>query len=498
MAAPRQRRSIQRIEQDYLEGTDKVTLQNLVKAWQWIKDLPSHDPNSFFASPAFTASPFAVQESAPGCEDLTMPYWDETLVSGEKPIPSIFTDPEFEGKPNPLCSYTLQETLVHNVKGANGRYTKKKGYATVRYPLSGLVGNPEDEGQTVIHNTKYPNPGDNTKILNKNVAAWLNGTVRIPDDGSRASIPDTYSIHRRFQISLGAPNYTVFSNTTSQNQWIKDFKPKDKHYVVSLESPHNAMHLALGGFYQKDKYNADPIIGANGDMGDNETASFDPIFYFHHCFIDYAFWVWQKFHEKTERGSLEVIPYYPGTIVPDNEASPFLPPGTKLSMDTSLYPFRKPDETYYSSHDVTNIAELGYDYEPGSLEYVSRAPLGELPEISSRIVKMKRVHNISRAEYLGSFVIRTFVGTSEEDKVEIGHEPVLSRRNIAGCANCQNKLEVESLIPIYDGMLEAAFDGKNLGELQYWTEIHTHDDFNKTHRGGGFIGWKPPVIDDLY
>ena len=36
------------------------------------------------------------------------------------------------------------------------------------------------------------------------------------------------------------------------------------------------------------------IEGANGDMGDNETAAFDPIFFVHHSNIDRLFWVWQK------------------------------------------------------------------------------------------------------------------------------------------------------------------------------------------------------------
>ena len=104
--------------------------------------------------------------------------------------------------------------------------------------------------------------------------------------------PDTYSVYSRYRLCLKAPNYTVFSNNSSATQWIKDHGSTDPHYVVSLESPHNAIHLAVGGFYKAGVYKADPILGANGDMGDSETASFDPVFFLHHCFVDHVFWKW--------------------------------------------------------------------------------------------------------------------------------------------------------------------------------------------------------------
>ncbi|KAL7781933.1 putative tyrosinase [Trichoderma ceciliae] len=415
--------------------------------------------------------------SIDGCGDVTLPYWDELFDESDNSVPKIFTDREFEGKPNPLYSYSLQEALVYNFAEKNNRYTKPVGYTTVRYPLSGLVGTEEARVTTEAHNEAFSDETANVE-LNKNVAAWLKGTVIIPDDDVGTRIPDTYSISSRYRICLAARNYTVFSNTTSQNQWIKDFSPNNQNYAVSLESPHNAMHLAVGGFYQRGIYNANPIRGANGDMGDNETASFDPIFFFHHCFVDYAFWVWQLLHGKTNRGSLE--------------GTPFLPPGTKLTMDTPLYPFRKPDEMYYSSHDLTNILEIpefSYQYETGSLEILPNVTHDDMSKIEHSIVHMKRVHNISRAKYSGSFVIRTFAGTNEQDKIEIGHEPVLSRRNIDGCANCQNNLNAESLVPIYKDMLETMFK----------VEIDSYDHPYKTSPSEELDPNKVlPIMDDLY
>ncbi len=138
------------------------------------------------------------------------------------------------------------------------------------------MGTEKDQKQTTVHNAGFPNPVQNIKILNNNVTEWL-GTVKIADNRHGTPQPDTFSVYARYLL---APNYTVFSNTAAQSQWIKDHgQDPNNHYVGALESPHNAIHLAIGGFYQEGVYNADTILGAS-DMGDNETAGFDLIFFF--------------------------------------------------------------------------------------------------------------------------------------------------------------------------------------------------------------------------
>ncbi|KAK5997592.1 Tyrosinase [Cladobotryum mycophilum] len=366
--------------------------------------------------------------SVEGCENVTLPYWDE-LLDPENPIPAILTSPTFPlvgGEPNPLYSYTFQETLVENVAGADSRYTKPVGYAMVRYPRSGLVGTSVDITATDVHNVAYVDEAKAANLLNKNFAVGSNSASKPP------TIP-----------SFPTPALRTSGSRTSTRR--------------------------IRGIY-----NADPIIGANGDMGDNETAGFDPIFFFNHCFIDYVFW----------------REYYPGTIVTQNGGTPFLPPGTALDMDTPLYPFRKPDQTYYSSHDVTDITELGYTYE---LESLASRPENDAPQSESKIIGFKHTHNINRADHPGSFVVRTFIGTNDEDKIEVGREAVLSRRNIAGYADCQDKLDVESLVPIYEGMVETLFGSKNLEKIKYSAEIHTHHAFKHEFLNSK----KAPIIGDL-
>ena len=390
------------------------------------------------------------------------------------------------------------------------------------------MGTETDKEETRVHNAAFPDPTQNTQILNNNVTEWLLGTVEIPDDPKHTPRPDTYSVRSRYYRCLAAPNFTVFSNTASQNQWIKDHgQDPSSHYVVSLESPHNAIHLALGGFYQEGVYNAAPIRGANGDMGDNETAGFDPIFFFHHCFVDYAFSAWQGIHKLTKRGDLTLIKDYPGTILEEGQP-PNFPKGTPIQMTTPLYPFKTLSGRDYTSDDATDLTELGIAYGPGSLDRIltvepttsGRSPFdiinhqlpdpmtlaGSNPNVPSPFSVTKWVHNISRTQYEGSFIVRLYARGHDGKEVEVGREPILSRWNVKGCRNCQSHLEVDLYVPI-DGatlrLLEGPADptGKK-AEINWLVKVHAHDgvhDFPISLPGEDRDGEpaERPKVDDL-
>src|SRR6185312_838104 len=171
--------------------------------------------------------------------------------------------------PNPLRSFVSPANGVDFVNDDDADYSKLAGYETVRYPKSGLVG-PADKPATDAHNAQFPDEEQNIKLLNDNVVAWLN--ERIIVDGT----PVGGGVAKAYRDCLDAPNYTVFSNTTSVQQWDGDL-PAGSTPIRSLESPHNAIHLAVGGFDITGVFDASPIDGANGDMGENDTAGFDPI-----------------------------------------------------------------------------------------------------------------------------------------------------------------------------------------------------------------------------
>jgi tyrosinase len=294
-----------------------------------------------------------------------------------------------------------------------------------------------------------------------------------------------------------------------------------------LESPHNAIHLAVGGFYQEGVYNASPIRGANGDMGDNETAGFDPIFFFHHCFIDYTFSVWQRLWNCEKRGDLTLIQGYPGTILTEGQP-PNFPVGTQIRMTTPLYPFKKPNGEDYTSDDATDLNELGIAYGLGSLDPLigveparsGKHPFeiinpqlpnpmtlaGGNPNVANPFSHIKWVHNISRTQYEGSFVIRLYARGHDGKEVEVGREPILSRWNVKDCANCQNHLDVDLYVPIDAAtmkLLEGPADrtGKK-AEIEWLVKVHARDGLHDfpilapgPDRGGAPV--ERPKIDDL-
>jgi tyrosinase len=352
---------------------------NLVKAFDLIQKLPPDHPDSFFSIAGYHGEPFrgagygnaqwwggycnhgnvlfptwhrayvlrleqALQSQVPG---VMMAYWNEidSETTGAGGVPRIFLDVEYKfangtSIPNPLRSYKLQRPLKDRLGPSfpDADYSKPLGYETVRYPFSGLRGS-GDVATTESHNNLISQFGvaKTDDFLNSNVRDWLlspcyhNGNGTKVEAGTKA----------KYEACLNAPNYTVFSNTTSAQRWNDDHIC-EKDYVpnVSLESPHNAIHLAIGGIQipgQVDAY----IQGANGDMGENDTASFDPIFFFHHCFVDLVFWKWQVNHEQTER--LEIIDGYPGTNSVDAQGpTPGVLGGAWLKLSDPLTPFKHP------------------------------------------------------------------------------------------------------------------------------------------------------------
>lgn len=481
----RVRRSLQELQDDYQKG-NKKPLEDLMRAWKGIKELPPSDPKSFFVLGGYHGEPFRgagwgnssfwggycqhgnilfptwhrvyllkleeALQSIPGCADVMLPYWDETSEESLKNgVPWALTNKDFDldGKtiPNPLRSFVFPKGIVDHLSPfPDADYSKPKGYETVRYPLSGLVGK-NDKAATEAHNAQFLDYDKNVEFLNANVANWLNSSIVI---GGK---PIFTNVKKKYEDCLAAPNYTVFSNTTSASQWQDDTDT----VIVSLESPHNSIHLAVGGFDLPNIPDRSPIDGANGDMGENDTAGLDPIFYFHHCFVDHVFWLWQKKHGYTDH--LEVISEYPGTNSVDSQGpTPGTVPNSWLTLESPLEPFKRDFggmHSAYTSLDCINIEkQLGYTYGPGSLE---EHPVVAAAAASFPRSPMIRVSGINRNRIRGSFLISAFVNIVGE-RHHLGTEAILSRWHVEGCANCQTHLEAKAFIGIYgmQGSADAA------------------------------------------
>ena len=175
MAETRVRYSLQYVQNLYDTGENRSMLENLVRAFRGIQALPPDNPDSFSIIAGYHGMPWRgpgmtdpnwwggycwhgsvlfptwhrayllrledALRAIPGCQDVTLPFWDElaNLNSSTEPIiPSVLTSPTFEldGRTNnPLYSYTLQRAMSDTVE--DDRYNKPVGYETVRYPLSG-------------------------------------------------------------------------------------------------------------------------------------------------------------------------------------------------------------------------------------------------------------------------------------------------------------------------------------------------------------------------
>ncbi|WP_103258504.1 tyrosinase family protein [Tabrizicola aquatica] len=506
MNPPRKRRSISDIQADYDRG-ETAELETLMRAWKGIKELPISDSNSFFKLGGFHGEPFRgpgaktnawwggycqhgtvlfptwhrvylhklekALQSIPGCETVMLPFWDECSEDSKtKGIPRALTDEKFmlDGVliDNPLRSFVLPTAIVDNVAEDSGtdpnspNYSKPAGYETVRYPLSGLVGTEADRATTQAHNAKFPNYAKNVSILDDNIMAWLK--LPVVTGGVTRGL-----VIKKFSDCMDAPTYTLFSNTTSATAWNNANKDQP---VVPLESPHNYMHLAVGGF-DIPNYDASPITGANGDMGENDTAGLDPIFYFHHCFIDYAFWTWQRRHNATQ--ALTIDSDDPGASYAGNQPPAGANPGDQLSMLTPLVPFQKSDGAYFDSRDCVDIeGQLGYTYGPGSLDHFANAPLATLA-VGDTPTTQILVSHIDRTKISGSFIVAVYAEVDGEHRL-IGAEPVLSRWNVTGCANCQTKLRVSSSFHVPTA---------SLGDANIKVAIHTRK---------GVLGDKAPAM----
>ncbi|MFZ0230841.1 MAG: tyrosinase family protein [Mycobacterium sp.] len=514
-AQPRVRRSITELQDAYNNG-DKKPLEDLWRAWKHIQHLRHDDPKSFFTLGGYHGEPFRgagwgskqywggychhgnvlfptwhrvylyklekALQSVKGCEDVMLPYWDETsddtLTHG---VPWALTQEhvELDGHmiKNPLRSFRLTANIKDHISDDDADYSKPKGYETQRYPRSGLVG-PKDKAKTKKHNDKFKDYKKCVTLLNDNIRDWLKGPVHI--DGEPATLG---LVKDKYKNCLAAPNYTVFSNTTSAAEWNDNHKP----LVMSLESPHNSIHLAVGGFEVPGKPKRSPIEGANGDMGENDTAGFDPIFFFHHCFVDYVFWLWQKRHKK-----VEIMAEYPGTNSVDGQgATPGVAPNSWLDLDSPLYPFRHDDHRLYTSKDCLHTeTQLGYTYNAGSLSKTGAAAAVAPEAAPGKIVS---VSGINRAPVRGSFLVSVY-GNVGKQQVHLGTEAVLSRWNVEYCANCQTHLDVTTYIevPTSGTAPMAALSEEELADpTTYDYTVTTHDGV-WTHDGGWTPSEPPP------
>ena len=212
-------------------------------------------------------------------------------------------------------------------------------------------------------------------------------------------------------------------------------------------------------------------------MGENDTAGLDPIFFFHHCFIDYTFWTWQRRNGMTKAFTID--PNDPGAsyVLGGNNSPPAgADPNDKMSMDTALLPFLRNDAKPYTAADCVDIeGQLNYTYGPGSLDQFAEPALA-LESVQQSPGRTIHVAGLDRSKIAGSFLVAAYAEQDGKHRL-VGVEPILSRWNVGGCSNCQTHLKATADLRVTTETVEKA----GVKVL-----LHTR---------GGVIGDAPPSLE---
>ncbi|CUA76228.1 hypothetical protein RSOLAG22IIIB_06156 [Rhizoctonia solani] len=292
--------------------------------------------------------PEQADEWKKAANELRFPYWDWTNPdTGEHGLPEMLYQEKLDltlppGEPQPaynmLACYKFgseypagfetvsqeNELLPKWVTSYFDQWTQ-----TYRWPKM-IPDNHENQiDQINKHLTGGFNEPGSWFQLRLEVATTFNfPTNQIPEEYS-ANAWDQYS-NVRFQSGL-----------TSKNG--KTVRIPDAPYwdgANSLENSHNNVHLVLGG--------------TGGHMMDNNYASFDPIFFLHHCNIDRLLAFWEHVYPDIYIG--ENGYYQPNSTkrksFTEVDGTWSMKLDQPIDGSSALTPFRKGDGNYWDSNSA--------------------------------------------------------------------------------------------------------------------------------------------------
>lgn len=262
----------------------------------------------------------------------------------------------------------------------------------------------------------------NGYTLQADVGRYPKGTKTFRNSGRLAKYIATQhaSVVKR---ALQNPDYDNFSNHNNSD---------------SLESPHDNIHGYTGGF-----------------MGSTTTAAFDPVFWLHHCFIDYLFWVWQKKYNQQDA----LVSRYLGN---------------------KLIPFEKNPGEFYVLAETARLDVFGYSYPEFDLGIVGieskqarklfsslrSAPLLQKDEGSKRELV---ISGVDFAKLGGTVIIKAYA-FPPTGKVFLGTYTIF--RSSESCENC-----------IVRSTVNASFRMKNI-KIEHEEDLEFKLKFEQQDNGG--------------
>jgi len=215
-------------------------------------------------------------------------------------------------------------------------------------------------------------------------------------------------IVENYYKALASPSYTEFVY----------HGPKKPTEGTPLESPHDSCHVLVG--------NVEDYERVFGDMTAPEYAAYDPIFWLHHCFVDYALDVWWKNNQQISVSDFaeSTDQFFPFTVGSEKfkvfNSDP-LNPGPFWNITQDLIDALKANE--------------GSHYE-GTLA-IRPHPVTEL--MAPRAGLHKFAVTVKRMNISGSFTVDVFDAKTSQ---LIEHRDVFNRSNPKSCSNCRQNPDI--------------------------------------------------------
>ncbi|KAI9934409.1 hypothetical protein MW887_000023 [Aspergillus wentii] len=273
------------------------------------------------------------------------PFWDWSIANpnsstGTVKVPQLSKYPTIMVPKSDLSGEERIENPLFQFKVPTNEPMSKKCIGTSRWP------DDEDAG---INKIRAPNGQNET--IRADTEAWRHCVVNNSEVERALSAPVWNFDNAEDSAKFGKPAEAVYRLLTVPMEYTSfattgetESKTTDQVETnLNIEFIHNDIHRWVGG----DNY---------GHMAQIPVASFDPLFWLHHCNIDRIFALWQALNPDKWFTKGRVNQFDAQDIIG-------LPVGTEISPTTPLRPFRK-DATgaYLNANDVRWTYDLGYTY----------------------------------------------------------------------------------------------------------------------------------------
>jgi len=278
-------------------------------------------------------------------KELRFPFWDWTDPStGKEGVPKLLYQDNLELKmPGTDERQTHDNTLAHYSFGP----TRPDGFDTRK---QNPAGDPDTAAVEAYYadwertyrwpSSEKTDPKEHPEEINRRLIGEVPGRGSWRELTSKVAL--LFNFPSNVESKLHANVWDEFSNTRFQScRRDEDGRPVGKYqwFCGSLEQPHNTVHLIVGGI---------------GHMMDNDYASFDPIFYLHHCNIDRLLAFWEHVYPDYYLGNNGYLNEDGETRKDFNQVDGKFgqDDSSPLKRSSQLTPFRKSDGAYWTPQDT--------------------------------------------------------------------------------------------------------------------------------------------------